>query len=92
MKTLTQLKNEAGGRINRGNDYVERELNQEEGEVLQRWADKDKELDSQIDIALTGIRKWKQQAIAIGEMEDEIMGKTDKLDGNVDRINVELRK
>ncbi len=64
-------------RINRGNDYVERELNQEEVEVLQRWADKDKELDIQIDIAFTGIRKWKQQAI--GEMEDDIMGKTDKM-------------
>ena len=80
VKTLTQLRNEAGGRINRKNDYVERDLNQEENGVLQRWADKDNELDLQIDLAYDGILKWKQQALAIGEMEDEIIGKTNKLD------------
>jgi len=60
VKTLTQLRNEAGGRINRKNDYVERDLNQEENGVLQRWADKDNELDLQIDLAYDGILKWKQ--------------------------------
>ena len=82
-----------GGRIDRGDDYVARDLDDKEEASLQKWAQKDKEIDAQIDLAYEGILKWKDQALTIGEVmrylnleiPSKSMRRPSKLEGSTKR-------
>jgi hypothetical protein len=91
-KTLTELRANIMGmdRINQYTVNNDRDVNNEEQEVLNRFAKRDQDLDAQISKLNDGLVAWKNKAMDIGDNIEIVHKGMDRLTKEVDKTNENL--
>jgi len=90
LRTLSEIKSDLTGKGERGPRAPERELNAEESEALDRWAENDKQQDKMLDIINSGLENLKGKAQNIGVAVDKQTNAINALDTELDVAYQEL--